>query len=292
MAKSKNVRKGFQDTDSALSELRKTSAVLKLGRSLTKDQSLRLSHHLGEAPAKLSRATFKYYNFIGKVSGVAPEYVELCKAAFSKTRIESTKESVLNEIVKMIQEAQHNASLDPTLTRIQEGQNNVISSKTNETIEFTYAEREGIKEVWGEYWADVIKAAEIRDSWRAVSIRLPRRPNHHLTSCITSLDVRNEYVEEVAMALFGIIVYVEPDSKFKMSGVLDKNIIDVFGSDTYNAIAVSPERKEELKKGVSRTQCVSMTLSKGKCTINLTLSLMEGVMIQKRLWATAARQLN
>ena len=284
MAKYKNVRKGFQDTNSALSELRKTSAVLKLGRSLTKDQSRRLSHRPGEAPAKLSRATFKYYNFIGKVSGVAPKYVELCKAAFSKTRIDSTKESVLNELVIMIQEAQHNASLDPTLTRIQEGQNDVISSKTNETIEYTDAEREGIKEVWGEYWADVIKAAGIRDSWRAVSIRLPRRPNDHLISCTTSLDVCNEYVEEIATKLFGITLFVEPDSKFKLSGVLDQNIIDVFGSDTYNAIAISPERKEELRKGVVRTQCVSMTLLKGKCTINLTLSLIEGVMIQKRLW--------
>jgi hypothetical protein len=241
-----------------------------------------------EAPAKSSRATLKYYNFIGQVSDVAPEYVELCKVAFSQTRIESTKESVLNELVKMIQEVKHGASLDPTIPRIQEGQNDVISSKTNETIQYTYVEREGIKEVWGEYWADVIKAAEIRDSWRAVSVRLPRRPNDHLTSCITSLDVRIEYVEEVAMALFGIKVYVEPDSKFKISGVLDKNIIDVFGADTYYAISVSPERKEEVKKGVDKTQCVKMTLSKGKCTIDLTLSLMEGVMIQKRLWATVA----
>ncbi|EMD66852.1 hypothetical protein COCSADRAFT_84296 [Bipolaris sorokiniana ND90Pr] len=64
-----------------------------------------------------------------------------------------------------------------------------------------------------------------------------------------------------------------------MKGVLDEDIVTVFGADIHAAITICSIRAEELREGVGRNNCVSITFLERRATIDLILSVLEGVKI-------------
>ena len=84
----------------------------------------------------------------------------------------------------------------------------------------------------------------------------------------------------------GGLLQIIPCSQHTMKGVLDNDIITVFGADIHAAIATCNIRMKELREGYGRTRCVSMTISERKATINLALSVTEGVKIQAKFGLT------
>ena len=118
--------------------------------------------------------------------------------------------------------------------------------------------------------------------------------------CLISLDICDQEVEQLAMALFNAKVkWVEqvlhvvlkegftliiPHSETTLKGALDEAIIAVFGLEIHNAIAESPIRRRELEEGKHVTECVSMILTKNGAIINLSLGLEGGLQIQNKLY--------
>jgi hypothetical protein len=84
------------------------------------------------------------------------------------------------------------------------------------------------------------------------------------------------------------MLQIIPYSQHTIKGVLDEDIVAVFGADIHAAITTCSMRANELSEEGGKTRCVSMTFSKRKATIDLTLSVMEGVKIQNKFWVTAA----
>lgn len=140
----------------------------------------------------------------------------------------------------------------------------------------------------------------VQDELRAaVTTVLP--PWGGLVDFFISLDIIEQQVEQLAMALFkakvkrteGVLhcalqdgmTFVIPNSEPILKGVLREDIIKVFGANIYHAIAESPTYRRESDSGKSKTECVSMILTKNGAIINLSLGLERGLEIKKKLYA-------
>jgi hypothetical protein len=118
--------------------------------------------------------------------------------------------------------------------------------------------------------------------------------------CLLSLDICEESVEPLAAALFNATVkWAElslhigfaggtsltiPNSEVTLKGVQDEAIAKVFGSEIQQAIQQSRIRIQELEKGKLTTDCVSMIITEKGAIISLSLGLIQGLEIQKKLY--------
>jgi hypothetical protein len=118
--------------------------------------------------------------------------------------------------------------------------------------------------------------------------------------CLLSLDICETSVEPLAMALFNATVkWVKeslhigfargtsltiPNSEVTLKGVHDEAIAQVFGSEIQLAIKQSRIRIQEMEKGKLMTECVSMIITEKGAIISLSLGLIQGLEIQKKLY--------
>lgn len=118
--------------------------------------------------------------------------------------------------------------------------------------------------------------------------------------CLLSLDICETSVEPLAMALFNATVnwmkdslhigfttgtnLTIPNSEVTLKGVHDEAIVKVFGSEIQQAINQSRIRIQEMEKGKSMTECVSMIITEKRAIISLSLGLVQGLEIQKKLY--------
>lgn len=146
---------------------------------------------------------------------------------------------------------------------------------------------------------DTVQSDGITSSKAAVTMDFPPRG---LVDCLMSLDVHQSKVEYLAMALFkvqvesvGQVRYISlkegvrltPNPEITLKGVLDKAIIDVFGSEIHGAVTACRMREKELEEGNCVTDCVSMILTSSPdegVIINLSLGLKGGAQIQNKLY--------
>ena len=149
-----------------------------------------------------------------------------------------------------------------------------------------YASLQGIAKVFDKHMCNAISKVTIDGEVKAaVTLVFPARGK---VDCLMSLEVGEWGVEWLAMSLFNIKVkWVEqvlhvglkegttltmPETTLR--GVPDKAIMEVFGSEVYNAITQCPGRKMDVAQGVS------MNLTKSGAIINLSLGLEGGLQIQ------------
>lgn len=317
LAQPKRVRNGFKDVQSSWKQLTETSIDTALSQRLTKSHINRIKKvKSNEKREGLPPAAVKQHKFLKKVLRIDSDYHTLCKIAFSQNQIDSTKAAILEQLVERIRERRNDTTIisprmrsliahteDPEPVRQLEEPKQRSTSASEQWAELKYAEREGTREVFGEYLADRIKTTELNDNWRAVTMRLPRWPADLPILCFVSLELREESVKELARALFkvevdwvtddfhivhpGGMLQSIPNSEHTLKGVLDEDIVAVFGSDVHAAISSCCIRASEIAGGKARTKCVSMTFSKTKGTIDLTMSVPDGFNIQDKLYATA-----
>lgn len=118
--------------------------------------------------------------------------------------------------------------------------------------------------------------------------------------CLLSLDICEASVEPLAAALFNATVkWAEkslhigfaggasltiPNSEVTLKGVRDEAIAQVFGSEIQQAIQQSRIRIQEMEKGKLTTDCVSMIITEKGAFISLSLGLVQGLEIQKKLY--------
>ncbi|TGO54957.1 hypothetical protein BCON_0099g00220 [Botryotinia convoluta] len=119
--------------------------------------------------------------------------------------------------------------------------------------------------------------------------------------CLISLDICEQDVEQLVMALFNAkvkwaenvlhVVFNEgptlviPNSEATLKGVEDIAILKVFGPEIHDAISECPVRRRELADGKRITECVSVILTKNEAIVNLSLGLERGLQIQNKLYA-------
>jgi hypothetical protein len=286
---------------------------IELSLRLTKGHVSRIKKVAENEKTKRSGASLKQHKFLRKVLAINSDSYTLCVVAFSQNQIDSTKAAILDGLVGRIAERRNDIIISPTMRPLfDHSEDNGIVPLPQETnqpltipwVVLKYAERAGTEEVFGQYLVDRIENTELGDNWKAVMMRLPMWPPDRSAPCFMSLDLREECIKEVAMALFKVEVTWETDafrviheggmlqiipySQHTMKGVLDEDIVAVFGADIHAAITTCSMRANELSEEGGKTRCVSMTFSKRKATIDLTLSVMEGVKIQNKFWVTAA----
>lgn len=75
-----------------------------------------------------------------------------------------------------------------------------------------------------------------------------------------------------------------PNSEVTLKGVGDEAIAIVFGSEIQQAIKESRIRQRELEEGRLMTECVSMIVTEKGAIVNLSLGLVQGLEIQKKLY--------
>lgn len=120
--------------------------------------------------------------------------------------------------------------------------------------------------------------------------------------CLVSLDIREEEADRLALALFNAnVTWVQQDlhvvlrdgltiilscseAEVTLKGATDEAIINVFGSETCDAVNDTRMRKREWEEGKQLTQCVSMILTKSGAIISISLGLEDGIRIQNRLY--------
>jgi hypothetical protein len=294
-------RPGFRDVDSAWGQFQKTLNRLNLSRRLTKRQSSRfkqVAEAVKEKTTGLPKAAVKHHHFLRNVFVISPDHHKLCTAAFSQAQIESTRVTVLDELTARIGKQDDAEAIHELFQSL------FPESQVDEPVprvEFMSAEREGTRQVFGEYLVDKIKTAAMNDQWRAVSVLLPFYPPDLLETSVMSLEIREECVKELAMALYMTEVDWVTDSYrvvhvnktvqiiphgFEWIAVPDENISAVFGSYIHGVIDAC--RSRELAKGENGTDCVKMIFRNGQGTINLKMSLIDIPRIQRILSATTA----
>jgi hypothetical protein len=299
--KKRNVRTGFQNVDAAWAHFERASRKSR-PKGPTKHETARRK---AKGPEKLSRAAAKYQRFLGKVHDASNQ--QLFMIAFSQSKIESTKVSILEELVSKLNERGSNGAVAQPQPQSQK-----------RMITYEGVPPEGIEEAFGHYLVNKIETAEINDNWRAVTMRLPEWPGEwpgNDAESGMSLEILKEYVNELARALYkvevewiadtyhivhadGMVQIIRPvvhevigpvETEHDLVGVLDEDIYHVFGSTVYEAIRACPTRKRELEDGVGKTRCVKMTISKEKSTINLLMSHLGGVSVVNKLWTTVPK---
>src|SRR4051794_31366821 len=107
----KHARNGFRDVDLAWKQLTKISNDLKLSQRLTKGQSNRFTRVTSQAKNPLSPAAQKHYRFLNRVREIDPNYYMLCTIAFTQYQIDSTRVTILKELVKRIKDRRGDATV-------------------------------------------------------------------------------------------------------------------------------------------------------------------------------------
>ncbi|KAL4755741.1 uncharacterized protein BDW70DRAFT_145998 [Aspergillus foveolatus] len=118
--------------------------------------------------------------------------------------------------------------------------------------------------------------------------------------CLLSLDICISSVPQLAMALFNATVkwmgnsfhisfeqgttLTVPSSEVTLKGVGDAAIAEVFGSEIQQAIQESRIRLKELEGGKLMTECVSMIVTEKDAIVSLSLGLVRGLEIKKKLY--------
>ena len=118
--------------------------------------------------------------------------------------------------------------------------------------------------------------------------------------CLLSLDICESKVQSLAMALFNATVkWVEgslhigfeggtiltvPNSEVTLKGVDDEAIATMFGSEIQQAIKESRICLRELEEGKLKTECVLMIVTEKGAIVSLSLGLVRGLEIQKKLY--------
>lgn len=155
----------------------------------------------------------------------------------------------------------------------------------------------GIAKVFDEYLCGAIRRVE-GDLKAAVTMAFLLWGG--LVHCLMSLDICENDVEQLAMALFGAkvkwaeqvlhlvlnegITLIIPNSEATLKGVKDEAIIEIFGTEIYGAITESPVHRRELAEGKRVTECVSMIFTKKGAIINLSLGLEGGLQLQNKMF--------
>jgi hypothetical protein len=310
----KRVRNGFKDVDSAWIHLNNVSRTLKYSQRLTKGQSNRFKRvSRNRIEEGLSAAAIKHHTFLNRVLDIDSSYHTLCTIAFTQNQIESTRTTVLDELVERIQQRQGDppvvSSSIRSLTADLENRGTVqppqdpsqrLANASEKWFVFMHARLEGTRELLGEDMVHKIKSSHLGNDWRAVTMHFPSWPTpDNLDSCFMRLDIREEEVEGLAMALFSVkvewvlgvlqiaydngMVQLIPHPEFTLKGVLEQDIVTVFKSEIHGAITECPIRVRERAEGKHRTECVSMAFSRKECTITLTMGLDRGIEIQNKL---------
>jgi hypothetical protein len=233
----------------------------------------------------------------------------LCAIAYSQNRIGATPQHVLDSLLRKIE----NNKEDDIFTRadilayaaeykipgaVQVPQQN--RQTQNERV-FAYASLQRIGEVFNKSICDAIRRVTVNeDSKAAVTMIFPiwgKQVNY----AMMSLDVCEQDMVRLAMALFNVqlqlvegvlhvvlssgTTLIISDPKITLKGVPDEVILNVFGPAIYNAVTKCPARENELVEGKYVTECVSMTITKNKATIDLSLDLEGGLEIGKKLYS-------
>jgi hypothetical protein len=301
-------RKGFVTIDLAWNQVTKTSRNLKITKSLTKGQFNRIRF----VRSGNSRGAIKHNEFLERVRDINPNYYTLCVIAFSQNQIDSTKAAVLDGLVKRIEERRGDQTVIHRNIQSLTADSNRVATDPSEGswMVFTQSTIEGIRDVFGEDMMDKIKRVQ-RDKendkendndndQRVVTMHFPLWPAlNHLDTCFLILDIREENVKELGMALFKVevdwktdgfrvvhhdgMVQTIPHFEFTLNGVLNEDIFAVFKSEICSATTEGPTRARELAEGKRRTESVSMIFSKSEATIHLTMGLWKGIEIQNRL---------
>lgn len=182
-------------------------------------------------------------------------------------------------------------------------QNGDQNDITNRQEIFEHASPAGIATVFsglicGAIRTTVFQANGEKYSQASVTIVFP--PWGGLVDCLLSLEICEPWVQPLAMALFaatvkrvgktlhvgferGITITV-PNSEATLKGVENEAIAMVFGSEIQLAIQESRIRLRELEEGILASECVSMIVTEKGAIINLSLSLAQGLEIQKKLY--------
>ena len=231
---------------------------------------------------------------------MGPNYKALCSITFSQNQIDSTKKAVLKELLLIIEEHSKATGLSSGVRSLLAGLGLESRSQSQDSdwVDFNHAERSGVEQVFGEYLSDRINRTELGKY--AVTLRMPRKPADLSAECFMFVEIHEEHVKEVAMALFNIRLDWLPEalqvshstglvqtiaSKHAIKGVSDEGISAVFGAQVKHAIDTCRVRVKEVGQGKVTTHCISMTVSGRKATASLTMGLMGGYSIQKALYA-------
>lgn len=160
---------------------------------------------------------------------------------------------------------------------------------------------EGTKHVFGEELCRAVRKVYTHGQTKAsVTTVLPKWGGP--VDCLISLDIREEEVDQLALALFNAkvtwvqqglhvvlrdgftIILTCAEAEVTLKGATDKAIVDVFGSQTCDAVNESRIRKREWEAGEQLTHCVSMIITKSGAIISISLSLESGIQIQNMLY--------
>jgi hypothetical protein len=313
MEKRQRTRNGFQYVGPAWTQLLDIAKEIELSGVLKKGHKIRLEKVTQERENKgLRGAALKQHKFLEQVFRIDSDFHTLCSIAFTQSQIDSTRLEIIRELIKKIRENRDDATIMRPSMRLLFAKFRASQATRQESIqhlasaddiwyEYKHAEPAGTSIVFGDYLADKIQSTGLKDK-RAVTMRLPNWPLSR--DCFMSVEVRNESVKELAMALFkvelhrtadalhvvhqGGVQQTIHDSKDALSRVLEEDVVAVFGLDVLDAISASHIRATERTEGITRTECVKMTFSKGTGTINVIMGTMEGLQIQRKLGGTAA----
>jgi hypothetical protein len=310
-------RSRLEDVDSAWKQITETANTFKYSQQLTPGQSKRVEKVAeNRGRQKKTEEALKYYTFMNKILELSSNYDLLFSVTFSQTLISSTRTKILDAILERIKERLNDASIiSPGLRSITAcseerralqplQQHTQGPASTPAHFEYTHAELDGTRSVFDEAIVKSIKELPIEQNWRAVTkavtMRFPSSSVTNTSSCSLKLDIREENVKELGIALFNIEVNWMTDSfhvlhengtvgivqhsKYIHKGAMAETIGTVFGLEIISAMDECPLRHLELSKGMRITQCVSMTFTRGGGTIEMSLGLARGVEIQRKLW--------
>ncbi|KAF2023211.1 hypothetical protein EK21DRAFT_95091 [Setomelanomma holmii] len=109
-------RNGFRDADQAWDQLVNIVQQLASSQTLARPQITKSTARLKLVSlytrnANLSRAATKHKSFLARVSAISSEYSTLCSVAFSQYQIDSTKESVLLNLEKKVNQNSKNLDI-------------------------------------------------------------------------------------------------------------------------------------------------------------------------------------
>jgi len=166
-------------------------------------------------------------------------------------------------------------------------------------FEFTHAELQGTISTFGETMAKRVKNVEMGQDWKAVTMHFPRKTITPESPCFIKLEIGEEYLSELAMALFKIEVHWVANAfqvvhengieqsmpEFTHKGALEENVVAVFGPEISNA---STQWTVRLAQGKSRIGGVSMKFARSEVTVTLEMSVQRGIAIQKKLYTKDA----
>lgn len=183
-----------------------------------------------------------------------------------------------------------------------DGNSQVNSDITNTQVIFEHASVDGIAAVFEGLICGAIRETSlfVDGTTCAKASVTTVFPPWGAVDCLLSLDICETSVEPLAMALFDTTVkwvnnslhiglatgtsLTLPNSEVTLKGVHDDAIARVFGSEIQLAIKESRIHVQEMEKGKKVTDCVSMIITGKGAIISLSLGLVRGLKIRKKLY--------